>query len=195
MDISWYMRSLNEYIARKANREDRCKGRFWEGRFKSQALLDEGALLTCMAYVDLNPVRAGVATTLESSEFTSIQERIDACQKGEVGVDALMDFLPTEYSSELRVTEYLPFKLTEYLELVDWAGRSVRTDKNGAISERAPPILTRVGLYDEKWLKTVCSFESTFHRVIGAVDKINRLAIALGRQWMQGLSAALNLYV
>ena len=66
-DISWFMRSLNEYIARMANKEDHCKGRFWEGRFKSQALLDEKALLSCMAKMAAMP---------EESDFTSIQERL-----------------------------------------------------------------------------------------------------------------------
>jgi len=75
-DLGWFMRGINERIARMANEEENCKGRFWEGRFKSQALLDEAALLSCMAYVDLNPVRAAISSNLEESDYTSIQQRI-----------------------------------------------------------------------------------------------------------------------
>ena len=75
------MGRLNEFIARAANKEDRVKGRFWESRFKCQALLDEAAIAACMVYVDLNPIRAGLAATPEESDFTSIQERIRAWQK------------------------------------------------------------------------------------------------------------------
>ena len=82
-DLSWFMRVLNQSIARMANAEDRVTGRFWEGRFKSHALLDEAAVLTAMAYVDLNPIRARLATVPEDSAFTSIAERLKPVRDGD----------------------------------------------------------------------------------------------------------------
>ena len=75
-DISWWVRMTTEKIARQANREDECTGRFWEGRFKAQLLLDEASILACAMYVDLNPIRAAMAQSLESSDFTGAQARI-----------------------------------------------------------------------------------------------------------------------
>jgi hypothetical protein len=70
------MKTLKEPLARMANKEDDCKGTFWESRFKSIAILDEEALLATCAYIDLNPVAAGIAATPESSRHTSVRQRV-----------------------------------------------------------------------------------------------------------------------
>lgn len=77
-DLSWFMRAFKESLARRANAEEKCSGRFWEGRFVSVPLLDQAALIACMAYVDLNPVRVRMADTPENSTHTSVRQRVRA---------------------------------------------------------------------------------------------------------------------
>jgi len=141
-DISWFMRGVNETIAREANAEDQCTGRFWEGRFKSQALLDEASLLAVMAYVDLNPIRAAMAETPEDSDFTSIQSRIQNDD------EHLMLFVG---GYKIGKPKGIPFEWLDYLELVDWSGRVVHPKKKGFINRRQPPILRRLGLDEFSW--------------------------------------------
>jgi len=74
--LGWFMKALKEPLARMANKEDECKGTFWEGRYKSIAILDEEALLVTCAYIDLNPLAAGIAATPETSRHTSIRRRV-----------------------------------------------------------------------------------------------------------------------
>ena len=191
MDISWFMRCLNEHLAREANREDGCKGRFWEGRFKSQALLDEAALLTCMAYVDLNPVRAKLAETPEKSDFTSVQQRsIQLSEKGEGKQPVtLKPFRIQGQNTDLA----LPYTLYDYLELVDWSGRIVRLDKRGSIASHMPPILARLGINPDEWLQTM-SQGNRFYRAAGRLAVMKACALRAGQQWMQGLGVCGRLY-
>jgi hypothetical protein len=149
-DISWLMRHLNEYIAREANKEDSCTGRFWEGLFKSQALLDECAVLACMAYVDLNPIRAKMDTTSETSKHTSIHALI----KGEQPRN-LMRFVGNHRQD---MPKGIAYSLIDYCELVDCTGRCIREDKAGYIEHHHSPILARLGLNTEQWLTFTTEF-------------------------------------
>ena len=74
----YFMKELNQYIARLANHEDQVKGTFWGGRYFSKALKTEEDLISCLAYVDLNPVRAGMVSDPESpDQQTSLIRRLE----------------------------------------------------------------------------------------------------------------------
>lgn len=167
-DISWFMRCLNEPIARMANKEDGCTGRFWEGRFKSQALLDEAAVLTCMAYVELNPIRAKMAQTLEASDYTSIQARIKAAIKGEQP----HSLLPLIGNETLNQAKGINFDLKDYLELVDETGRILRDDKRGYISEHAAKVLTQLNIPADNWIRLTSEFGKLFHGPVGTLQEL-----------------------
>ena len=230
-EISWFMRCLNEFIAHKGNKEDDCTGRFWEGRFKCQALLDDAAILTCMAYVDLNPVRAKIAKTPEKSEFTSVKDRIDAMQAkkkikalnqkrkaiedagkaltnrqiNEIkrenkkrNADSWLNPIGMKRSkSKARVTPIgshtkgiLSLSLDEYLQLLDWTGRCIRSGKRGAIPKHLLPILERLDIDVANWVDTVISFGSMFYRVAGKVENIMARAKKAGQNLFHGLTAS-----
>ncbi|MEM7477947.1 MAG: hypothetical protein AAF483_23415 [Planctomycetota bacterium] len=100
-DISWFMRALCEPVARLANKEDQCTGRFWEGRFKAQRITDEAGLLACSMYVDLNPIRAAMAESPEQARHTSAYDRIQS-QRGKEIASAARELkaVPQEKAAE-----------------------------------------------------------------------------------------------
>lgn len=174
--ISWYMRCINEPLARWANREDDCAGRFWQGRFKSQALLDDLALLKCMTYVDLNPVRAGIASTPLDSAHTSVRARMTGNAKH------LVQF------SDLSASPSRPIKLSarQYFNLLDWTGRTIRADKRGFI---APDIPSAVGILRQdakQWSREIKHYGKWYYRAVGACDALERYSKHLGVQWLKG---------
>ena len=200
--ISWYMRVLNEKVARMANAEDEVTGRFWEGRFKCQALLDEQALLTCMAYVDLNPVRAAIAATPEQSMHTSVQHRIRHWKRNGSTIANDHESHPQHpntlhpFAGNLR--ENMPKgiigNLVDYLELVDWTGRQIREGKAGSISEEAKPILQRLLISPEHWVYLCTNFESRFKGLVGAFHSLEHACQTFQRKRRPNLAASTRLF-
>ncbi len=221
-DLSWFMRTLNEHIARRANAEDGVKGRFWEGRFKSQALLDEKALLAAMAYVDLNPVRAGLAETPETSDYTSIQERVAGLPQeveSETGSQETATVTDTEvtldgerlrpetetqvlpqaplmpFDATARTPWAVPFAFDDYMELVDWTGRALRADKPGYIEARQPEILTRLGIDGERFIDYSERLLKAFGTAVGAPASLVSLCARRQAKYLRGIQAARAVFV
>jgi len=174
MSVSWYMKAINEYVARMANTEDKCTGHFWESRFKSQALLDERALLTCMCYVDLNPVRAAMAKDLKGSEFTSIKERIENKD--------------TWLSGFGKGEKDLPFYLSSYIDLVDDSGRCIRGDKRGFISTKTAKAIDHVGINPESWIEELKGFKSIGFSAVGTAEQLKEFSEKTKRKWTLGIT-------
>lgn len=177
--LSWFMKCLNEYVARRANAEDDCTGSFWEGRFKSQALLDERALLSCMAYVDLNPVRAGLASTPETSRYTSVRQRIHRRRT--------VPLVPFQDESE-HAEDALPMNLADYFGLVDATGRILVQGKPGAIPDSLPKILDRIGFQPESWMASMSLYRKGELRALGSLASMRHFARQLSRKWFRGSS-------
>jgi REP element-mobilizing transposase RayT len=171
-DLGWFMKALKEPLARLANKEDDCKGTFWESRYKSIAILDEEALLATCAYIDLNPVAAGIAATPETSRHTSVRQRVEhARAKGKLAAlkaAARGAAAGSKATGRLEETHWLcpvedlrrkgspregmlkGFSLGSYLLLVDYTGRLCRSGK-ARISQEVAGILERLGTSGELW--------------------------------------------
>lgn len=175
-NLSWFMKYLNEPLARWANKEDSCTGHFWEGRFKSQALLDEVALLSCMAYVDLNPVRAGTCDKLDQCNHTSILHRINSTSHS-------LDMPLKPIASGYDQREALPILLSEYIELIHW------TSESQSNSRRAldPPDIELIafGVNHEQWLIHYMSQHRRNQRAFGLLHQLRKYAQKLGQKWIR----------
>jgi REP element-mobilizing transposase RayT len=206
--LSWYMKLLKERLARRANAEDKCTGHFWEGRFTSVPLLDQAAVTACMAYVDLNPIRAKLADRPETSDFTSIQARISdrqAERKALALADVLPDTAPTmvptlaagsaagwlaplrrcvPYSEATAKLSPGPLSLDDYLTLVDETGRYIRSGKRGAIPQHLAPILARLDLDLATWLEAMLSPGRFLGGAIGSAAARAAEALRRGVKWV-----------
>ena len=208
--LSWFMKCLNEPIARQANAEDNATGHFWQARFSSQALLDEAAVLTAMAYVDLNPIRAGIAETPETSDFTSVQQRIEAWQRRQNRQRAMRtrrrrttrrhwapqssSYWNSATTAKIAPKTAIPYSTTDYLELVDWSGRAIVEGKKGFIPEQLPPILQRLKMQPEQYLAYVRKPKYGFANALGALVKLKACAEHFEKAFVKGQTAAAALF-
>ena len=213
-DISWWMRLLSQNIAQRANKEDQEVGKFWQARYRAVRLLDETAILACAAYVDLNPIRAAIAETIEDSDYTSAQKRARELQgslsqtsshegiqdQGDAVVSAShsarhlspvdlsgSDVLstggetgrgktgPCSHAQGQRCSDkgFLPMSVADYLSLLDWTARQVRSDKQGATPQHLAPIFDRLGVSSEVWCHLVKNFGKLFSIVAGQPTQID----------------------
>lgn len=174
-----------------------------KGRFKSQALLDERAVQACMAYVDLNPVRAGIAETPEDSDYTSVQQRSrDLAGPSEPAEEpeadeapALAPLVTAESADEAEPDGIGAVRLMDYLELVDQTGRALREDKRGAIPSHALPVFQRLGIDPDTWMRHMRPRRNHQLQALGAEPAMRRFAEAVGRNWLWGIRSCVGLLV
>ena len=207
--VSWFMSALCEFIARKSNLEDGCRGRFFAGRFGCREITSEGALLICGMYVDLNQIRAGEALTPEASLHCSVGWRIAArATHAEPNVTATADAwlapltladdqlgeVPSQNGRRASDKGLLSMSLDEYLQLLDCVGRQVRSDKRGAIPAELAPIVQRLGIQSGQLVETIQKLTERFRRMIGPAAQMAARAHEAGRKWFQGQRPARRVF-
>ncbi len=199
-NISWWMRLLCQYIALRANGEEgEGLGKFWQSRYKAVRILDEETLLACAAYVDLNPIRAALAETLEASDYTSVQRRIaslnanaessidsnelsPSCHRADdflspISIDERRDPIgaqPSRNNKRCSDKGFLAMAEAEYLTILDWLARNTIAGKRGSTPEAAPEIFERLGIDAELWSQMVKDFGRTFKNVAGKPTSIEQ---------------------
>jgi len=186
-NISWLMRCLNEWVARRANKEDKCTGRYWEGRFKCLRIVDAGALLMTMIYVDLNPVRAKIVNRPEAGRHTSVRRRFKQ-QRAKVDdsiTESLGGLLPIEEIFPADRMHMKPISALVYLQMVDAFGRKVgRRKQQGAIASHLHPVLRRLGLCPHRAPEQIDQFGNHYHHLAGSPESLRRESEASGRNWL-----------
>jgi len=194
-NISWWMRLLCQRVAQRANHEEGETGRFFQDRYRATRLVDEASLLACAAYVDLNPIRAAMAPTLEASNHTSVQRRIEAITQpsaepakeqlpssdsflSPLTIDEQVDPVgPCASESRKRCSDkgFLAMSIEDYLELFDWSARQVAAGKRGSTPANVPPVLKRLGLDGASWCELVSDFGKLFCSVAGRPEEVDTL--------------------
>ena len=212
--LGWFMKALKEPLARMANKEDDCTGAFWEGRFKSIAILDEEALLATCAYIDLNPFAAGLSALPETAKHTSVRQRVahvrsqgkleelKSARQGsssgsqEVGTldqDHWLVPMDNRQNKDQASREGMleSFSLSAYLQVLDYTSRLYRNGK-ARLTIAVKNVMDRLGTDSEFWfarLQKMLSSKSLHGRCFaGNRQRVRELAKDRGKHHLTNLS-------
>jgi len=220
VDLGWFMRCAKEPVARRSNKEDNCTGHFWEGRFKAIRIEDDAALLACMAYVDLNSVRAGEVDRPEYCNYSGIRDRVEAYRARRQLELAEQYREAMENDKDARIMMAWALRQAKsdqwlcpldeifegwngyeggieeehYLELVDWTGRKLRNKDAGHIPPHLAGILERMDVDLENWASAVEKYGGLFAVFAGKARRIRKAAVRMGRKWAWGVNLKVSLY-
>lgn len=193
---SWLLRLVKQEVARRANAEDDVAGHFWESRFTSVALVDAAAVLACLVYVDLNPLRAGLVHLPEASDFTSIRHRFHRARQVAGSTRADPDAADADLGRHLVgmracapanewTSEPETWGIDEaaYVDLVEQTGRTVASGKRASIAAQAPPLIERLGISGARWHQAMADSGRMLGTVIGGPEARRAWAERAGQRW------------
>ncbi|NVK30768.1 MAG: transposase [Gammaproteobacteria bacterium] len=186
-EISWFMNKLNQCIALRANQEDQAKGHFFEARFNSQALLDDAALTACMAYVDLNPIRAGIAEQLADSHYTSIKQRLEGLNPHTPKTQPSSLFPKLCRFDPSTHADALPFSLEAYTQLLEWTAKRSWPIQPGAIKGRIPNLLLDLKLNPVQFKQHLPALSKSHSHWLGSTEQLQHIALALAQRTVKGI--------
>ena len=209
--ISWFMGILCENIARRANAEDDCTGRFFESRFKCRECVDDAGKLLCGLYVDLNPLKAGEATSPETARYSSAYQRILARQQAPDAPDRADGWLaelslrdgPEEdltkvYSSRTgrRASDLgvLSISWDNYYQLLAWTWQEMRSGHRSTVPQDLQAVLDQLQVQADTWVDSIRDYEETFGHAVGGAAGLAAVAERMQRRCLRGAPACRRVF-
>jgi hypothetical protein len=151
-----------------------------------------------MAYVDLNPIRAKMADSVQTSQYTSIFERIhnkastiDKKEKLPFITKPLLGFIGNEHQ---QLPKGIAFSLLDYLTLIEETGMIIREDKRGYLKPKSYPLLNQLGFSSANWLDLAQSFGKKYHLAVGSINELSAFAVHTNKHWIRGQRQQANIF-
>lgn len=106
-DLSEYVKEIKQGFSYWYNRRHDRRGYFWSERFKSVVVEDGAALLSCMAYIDLNAVRANLVDRPEDYRYCGLAYHLGSGNKDRFLSTDIAEFLHQNESSVAAYRRYV----------------------------------------------------------------------------------------